>query len=182
MENVCPSRGLSRVCRAGLLCVLLKNQGETKRPWIVFHLIIKICDFHLKQTRKISSVRGTHTKLVETRKEMQFTHSNKTSRIDHVLAASAARAMISCSCNCVAALISSMLGGIVWRHPCNSTKLKNSCFVKLFFSTSLSTTASIRLRFCSRICIKFGTKSQYLANKILQHANPFSYCTLFARS
>lgn len=47
--------------------------------------------------------------------------------------------------------MSSMLGGIGLREPCNSTRCNNSFLVKLFFWTSSSTTASISFRFCCRI-------------------------------
>lgn len=44
-----------------------------------------------------------------------------------------------------------MLGGIGLMEPCNSTKWKNSRFVKLFFWIRSSTTASMSVLFCCKI-------------------------------
>lgn len=57
----------------------------------------------------------------------------------------------------LAALMSTILGGMGSREPCNSTRWKNSCFVKLFFSTSSLTTASRRFRFRCRIWYGWNT-------------------------
>lgn len=57
----------------------------------------------------------------------------------------------------LAALRSTILGGMGSREACNSTRWKNSCFVKLFFPTSLSTTASSRFRFRCRIWFGWNT-------------------------
>lgn len=60
--------------------------------------------------------------------------------------------IISWNCFLLAARMSSKLGGTGLSEPCNSTRLKKSCLVRLFFLTSSSTTASMSFRFCSRIC------------------------------
>lgn len=68
------------------------------------------------------------------------------------IAASFCFIIICWNFNPFAIRMSSTLAGIGLREPCNSTWRKNSCLVKLFFSTSSLTTASISFRFCCRIC------------------------------